>query len=77
MLGEDKPLPPGAVRKAAGRSQAANVPFVMFSRHRSHSDSEHEAGVEIPGQDEMSEEALHYPLPRLPRHLPPLPQPLH
>lgn len=38
---------------------------------------EHEADVEIPGQDEMSEETLHYSLPRLPHHLPPLSEPLH
>lgn len=38
---------------------------------------EHEADVEIPGQDAMSEETLHYSLPRLPHHLPPLPEPLH
>ena len=38
---------------------------------------QHETGVEIPGQDEVSEEALHHSLPGLPHHLPALPQPLH
>lgn len=38
---------------------------------------QHEAGVEIPGQDEVSEETLHHPLPRLPHHLPPLPESVH
>lgn len=38
---------------------------------------DHEAHVEIRGQDEMSEEAFHVPLPGLPHHLPALLQPLH
>lgn len=59
--------------------QADNIqsecPFVFCSLQPGREG--HEAAVEIPGQDEVSEETLHHPLPRLPHHIPPLPQPLH
>lgn len=54
-----------------------SLPLSPGCRSRQREGEQHEAGVEIPGQDEVSEETLHHPLPRLPHHLPPLPQPLH
>lgn len=55
-----------------------NMSFLMSFSCRSQQERvQHEAGVEIPRQDEVSEETLHYSLPWLPHHLPPLPEPLH
>ncbi len=36
-----------------------------------------EANVEVRGQNEVFQEKIHVPLPRLPHHLPALPKPLH
>lgn len=51
--------------------------LLFFSCRAQRACAQHETGVEVPGQDEVSEETLHHPPPRVPHHLPPLPQPLH
>lgn len=58
-------------------SQSNMVSLMLFPCRSWRRGVQHEAGVEITGQDAVSEEALRYSLPRLPHHLPALPEPLH